>query len=182
MVLPAPFWVVLLPALLYFASVVHSISLLPPPSGWCCGGAIISSPFGVVLLFFLGSSTTQRPKRRRGNGTTPFHRKNEQIQNRQNAMVTKFKKQKCNMIFAFRILKNAKIENAAPSGNIPKSLPPLHQKKTKTNPPAPSVDVHPCFRWCDFDIRCAHGATCPAHIDGSVAPTMYPPCVRPVPS
>ena len=37
-----------------------------------------------------------------------------------------------------------------------------------------SVDVHPCVSLCDSHTRGAHGATCPAPIDGSVAPMNVP--------
>ena len=38
--------------------------------------------------------------------------------------------------------------------------------------------MHPCFSLCDFPTRGAHGATCPAPTDRSVAPTIYLLCVR----
>ena len=37
-----------------------------------------------------------------------------------------------------------------------------------------SVDMHPCFSLCEFHTRGADGATCPASIDGSFAPTKVP--------
>ena len=59
---------------------------------------------------------------------------------------------------------------------------PLQVSQSKALGSPASVDMHPCFTLCDFLKRGAHGAACPASMDGSVAPTMYPPCVRPVPS